>query len=55
MGYKLILSKTLLRLHKIFYTPLADLLPKLWNPSLAAGLEALARKHQKWGCGITVP
>lgn len=34
---------------------LADLLPKLWNPSLAAGLEALARKHQKWGCGITVP
>jgi len=26
MGYKLILSKTLLRLHKIFYTPSRDLI-----------------------------
>ena len=28
MGYKLILSKTLLRLHKIFYTPSNYIVPK---------------------------
>ena len=53
MGYKLILSKTLLRLHKIFYTPYGDGIPGIFGSAaelLQAGSKSdkVYDRHMKW-------
>ena len=55
MGYKLILSKTLLRLHKIFYTPYGDGIPGIFGSAaelLQAGSKSTEQtvydRHMKW-------
>lgn len=55
MGYKLILSKTLLRLHKIFYTPYGDGIPRIFGSAaelLQAGSKSTEQtvydRHMKW-------